>query len=166
MVTQMYGGFWRRFFAFMLDNLIIYLLSLTVFFIGMIALGASAVFPNLGSGWGRMLTAAFRVALLFNILCLFMCMIYFTYFIGICGKTPGKMFFGLKVIRENGELPGFGTAFLRWIGYFLSSLPLNLGFIWIALDNRKQGFHDKLAGTLVVLEEKQDVAGGSVTSPP
>jgi uncharacterized RDD family membrane protein YckC len=93
-------------------------------------------------------------------------MIYFTYFIGICGKTPGKMVFGLKVIRENGEAPGFGTAFLRWIGYFLSSLPLNLGFIWIAFDSKKQGFHDKLAGTVVILDEKQEGASGSVTSPP
>lgn len=166
MATQIYGGFWRRFFAFMLDNLIIYLLSLTVFLIGMFALGASTVLPDLGTGWGRMLTAAFRIAILFNILCLFMCMIYFTYFIGICGRTPGKMVFGLKVIRENGEAPGFGTAFLRWIGYFISSLPLNLGYIWIALDSKKQGFHDKLAGTVVILEGKRQDEEGGPTSPP
>jgi len=161
----MYGGFWRRFFAFMLDNLIIYLLSWTVFFIGMFASGASAVLPDLGSGWGHMLAAAFRIAVLFNILCLFMCMIYFTYFIGICGRTPGKMVLRLKVIRENGEAPGFGTAFLRWIGYFLSSLPLNLGFIWIAFDGKKQGFHDKIAGTVVVLDSQHDGADTPESTP-
>jgi uncharacterized RDD family membrane protein YckC len=166
MVAQVYGGFWRRLFAFMLDNVIIYLLAFTVFIIGMFALGASSGLHGIRPGGGHMLATILRIAILFNILYMFMCMAYFTYFIGICGKTPGKMAFGLKVVRLTGEPLTFGAAFLRWIGYFLSSLPLNLGFIWIAFDEKKQGFHDKLAGTVVILEESRENAGGSVTSPP
>jgi len=75
------------------------------------------------------------------------------------------MVFGLKVIRETGEPLTFGTAFLRWIGYFVSSLPLNLGFIWIAFDRKKQGFHDKLAGTVVILDEKREDADESAAAP-
>jgi uncharacterized RDD family membrane protein YckC len=166
MVTQVYGGFWRRLFAFMLDNVIIYLLALTVFLIGMFCLGASSGLQGIRSGGGHMMAAILRIVILFNILYMFMCLAYFTYFIGICGKTPGKMVFGLKVMRVTGEPLTFGTAFLRWIGYFLSSLPLNLGFIWIAFDERKQGFHDKIAGTVVILDENREDAGDSVISTP
>ena len=57
-------------------------------------------------------------------------------------------------------------AFLRWIGYMLSSLPLNLGFLWVAFDARKQGFHDKLAGTVVILEYDQEAREGELRAPP
>jgi uncharacterized RDD family membrane protein YckC len=156
MVTQVYGGFWRRLFAFMLDNIIIYLLVITILTIGMFVLGVSSGLHGINPGGGHMLAALLRFIILFHILYLFMCLAYFTYFIGICGKTPGKMVFGLKVIRVTGEPLTFGMAFLRWIGYFLSSLPFNLGFIWIAFDGKKQGFHDKIAGTVVVLDSQQD----------
>jgi len=43
--------------------------------------------------------------------------------------------------------------FVRYIGYFVSVIPFGLGFIWIAFDSKKQGFHDKLAGTVVVRGE-------------
>jgi uncharacterized RDD family membrane protein YckC len=166
MVTQIYVGFWRRLFAFMLDNIIIYLLVFTVFLIGMFTLGASSGLHGIRPGGGHMLAALLRIAILFNILYLFMCMAYFTYFHGICGKTPGKMVFGFRVIYVTGESLTFGTAFLRWIGYFISSLPLNLGFIWIAFDGKKQGFHDKLVGTVVILDENREDAGDSVISTP
>lgn len=165
MVDQKYGGFWRRLFAFMLDNVIIYLLAMTVFLIGMFALGASSGLQGMRPGGGHMMAAILRIAILFNILYLFMCLVYFTYFIGICGRTPGKMVFGLKVIRVTGDPLTLGTAFLRWIGYFLSSLPFNLGFIWIAFDAKKQGFHDKIAGTVVILEENREDIGGSIPAP-
>ncbi|PIP08224.1 MAG: hypothetical protein COX51_04865, partial [Syntrophobacteraceae bacterium CG23_combo_of_CG06-09_8_20_14_all_50_8] len=45
----------------------------------------------------------------------------------------------------------YGIAFLRWIGYFISALPLYIGFLWVAFDGKKQGWHDKLAGTVVIL---------------
>ena len=67
------------------------------------------------------------------------------------GQTPGMMLLGLRVAREtDGSPPGLGRSVLRYVGYILSSLPLGLGFIWIAFDSRKQGWHDKLAGTVVV----------------
>ncbi|MBN1548981.1 MAG: RDD family protein [Syntrophaceae bacterium] len=160
MLGQVYGGFWRRLAAFMVDSFIIYFLTTAVFMIGMFALGVSSVFDGIELGGGQMMTAMMRIAMLFNMLYLFMCMVYFTYFIGICGRTPGKMLFGLKVIRDDGEPLNFGVAFLRWIGYLISSLPLNLGFIWIAFDRRKQGFHDKIAGTLVITDKKQESTEG------
>jgi len=70
------------------------------------------------------------------------------------GGTPGKLLMGCEVVDAgSGARPGVSQALLRYIGYILSALPLGLGFLWILWDRRKQGFHDKLAGTLVIRED-------------
>jgi uncharacterized RDD family membrane protein YckC len=65
--------------------------------------------------------------------------------------TPGKMLLSAKVVdaRTGGTLSP-GQAIGRYLAYIVSTIPLGLGFLWIAFDSRKQGWHDKLAGTLVV----------------
>jgi uncharacterized RDD family membrane protein YckC len=76
------------------------------------------------------------------------------YFVGFWawrGATPGMMLLGLRIARDvDGTPPGLGRSILRYIGYFISALVLFIGFIWIAFDSKKQGWHDKLAGTVVV----------------
>ena len=65
--------------------------------------------------------------------------------------TPGKMVIRAKVVdARTGMVPTTGQYIGRYFAYILSSLPLGLGYIWIAIDDRKQGWHDKLAGTVVV----------------
>jgi uncharacterized RDD family membrane protein YckC len=56
---------------------------------------------------------------------------------------------GLRIVRTNGERVRAGNAVRREVGYVISGL-LFLGYLWILFDNRRQGFHDKLAGTIVV----------------
>ena len=69
------------------------------------------------------------------------------------GTTIGKRVFGLRVVNEEGNPPGFGRALLRTtIGYTISGLFLGLGFLWIAFDPQHQGWHDKIARTYVVRE--------------
>lgn len=75
---------------------------------------------------------------------------YFTFFVGRFGQTPGKMICGLKVIRSDGRDVTYAQAALRTLGYYVNRLTLGLGFIWVAMDPRKQGFHDKIARTYVV----------------
>jgi uncharacterized RDD family membrane protein YckC len=75
---------------------------------------------------------------------------YPTFFWVIVGETPGKRLFGLRVLRTDGHRLGVGRALLRAAGYWISALPLFLGFIWILFDGRRQGWHDKLAGTYVI----------------
>ena len=41
-------------------------------------------------------------------------------------------------------------AFIRFVAYLASMLPLMLGFLWVLKDSRKQGFHDKIANTVVL----------------
>lgn len=65
--------------------------------------------------------------------------------------TPGKLMLGLRVVSaRTGEKLDLLQAVIRYFGYFLSALPLCLGFLWIAFDSKKRGFHDLLARTLVV----------------
>lgn len=65
--------------------------------------------------------------------------------------TPGKMLVRARVVdAKTGRAISKGQAIGRYLGYFVSSLPLCLGLIWVAFDSKKQGWHDKLAGTVVV----------------
>lgn len=65
--------------------------------------------------------------------------------------TPGKMATKLTIVdAKTGGPLSLGQAIIRYVGYIVSSLPLGLGYLWIAIDKRKQGWHDKLAGTVVI----------------
>jgi uncharacterized RDD family membrane protein YckC len=70
------------------------------------------------------------------------------------------MFFGLQVVSADGAPISFGIAFLRAVGYLVSGALFNLGFIWAAFDKRKQGWHDKIAGTVVIIREQQNDSEG------
>ena len=55
------------------------------------------------------------------------------------------------VDTKSGSKPSTGQFIIRYIGYYVSMLPIFLGIIWVGIDKRKQGWHDKLAGTVVDL---------------
>jgi uncharacterized RDD family membrane protein YckC len=56
-----------------------------------------------------------------------------------------------KIIdATTGEKPTLKQWILRYLGYFVSLIPLGMGYFWVAFDKRKQGWHDKMAGTIVV----------------
>jgi uncharacterized RDD family membrane protein YckC len=65
--------------------------------------------------------------------------------------TPGKMAIRARIVdATTGGPPKASQLIVRYLGYFVSTIPLGLGLIWVAFDPRKQGWHDKLAGTVVV----------------
>ncbi len=66
------------------------------------------------------------------------------------GQTPGKKLVGIRVIKVNGEPLQFTDVLLRYVGYFLNTLIIFLGWIWALFDSNRQGWHDKLAGTYVI----------------
>lgn len=71
-------------------------------------------------------------------------------FWGVCSATPGKMAISAKIVdARTGKKPTVLQFLLRYVGYYLSALPLGLGFLWVIFDRRKQGWHDKLARTVV-----------------
>jgi uncharacterized RDD family membrane protein YckC len=65
--------------------------------------------------------------------------------------TPGKMAVSARVVdATTGNTLTVGQSIVRYLAYFISFLPLLIGVIWVAFDPRKQGWHDKLAGTVVI----------------
>jgi uncharacterized RDD family membrane protein YckC len=65
--------------------------------------------------------------------------------------TPGKLATRLAIVdAKTGEKPSTGQFIGRYFAYYVSIIPFFLGFIWVGIDKRKQGFHDKLAGTVVI----------------
>ena len=71
--------------------------------------------------------------------------------------TPGKRATKLRVVdAETGDTLTIGQSIGRYFAYLLSLLPLGLGFFWIAIDSRKQGWHDKLAGSVVVRSREKE----------
>lgn len=70
--------------------------------------------------------------------------------------TPGKLLLGCHVVNAKTlHAITYKQAVIRYLSYIVSLLPFGLGFVWIALDRRHQGFHDKIAKTVVVLESHQ-----------
>jgi len=83
-------------------------------------------------------------------------LVYLVVMIGRFGATLGKMAVGIKVVREDLNPVSYGIAFVREILiksilfiiiFFISWL----GYLWITWDNKKQGWHDKIARTLVIV---------------
>lgn len=65
--------------------------------------------------------------------------------------TPGKLAVSARVVdARTGQTMSIGQSIGRYFAYFVSALPLGLGYIWVAFDSKKQGWHDKLAGTVVI----------------
>jgi uncharacterized RDD family membrane protein YckC len=65
--------------------------------------------------------------------------------------TPGKMMLHARIVdATTGAPPTKQQLLIRYLGYYVSMLPLFLGLLWVGLDPRKQGWHDKLANTVVV----------------
>ena len=69
----------------------------------------------------------------------------------LMGASLGQKALGLRVVNAlNGERIDIGKSVIRYVGFVVSVIPIFLGLIWAGFDARKQGWHDKIAGTYVV----------------
>ena len=138
-----YAGFWIRLGAVLIDlmvmGVVLYIPSTVIygseywvgdqFFYGFWDLIFSYVLPLVGTIW------------------------FWLRFSG----TPGKMALKLKIVDAGtGNKLTFGQAIGRYFAYILAAIPFFLGYIWVGFDKRKQGWHDKLAGTVVIRNIKND----------
>tara|TARA_R110002073_G_scaffold333107_1_gene520172 strand:+ start:470 stop:904 length:435 start_codon:yes stop_codon:yes gene_type:complete len=139
--TPNYAGFWIRFLAFVINSLLISALVIPVL-----------LFFFEPEQLNRKELAGSPVYFLLNYVLPAVAFIAFWIF---KSSEPGKMVFHLKIVDEKtGGKPSKGQMIGRYFGYYVSGLIFALGFIWIAFDKRKQGWHDKLAGTLVIHEDE------------
>ncbi|MDD5016158.1 MAG: RDD family protein [Atribacterota bacterium] len=149
-----FAGFWRRVGAFMIDLLALSVISSICMPYGYFGFMKFSE-PDILSGISEWLILP---QLIFgNLLSLLVAVAYFIIFWVWRGQTLGKLVFNIKVVRPDGSNVTVSIAFLRYLGYIVSALTLFLGFIWIAIDKQKQGFHDKIAGTYVVILPKPEI---------
>ena len=137
-----YAGFVTRAMAFSIDALI----ALVVCTIGFqIALAVLNVFgtSSLWGGSGAAVGYVLALPLVFVAYCVT--------FWSLLGRTLGMMALGLRVVTVTQDPPGVRRSVIRAFGYWLSAI-LFLGFAWVIVDRRSQGFHDKLAGTFVIYD--------------
>jgi uncharacterized RDD family membrane protein YckC len=80
--------------------------------------------------------------------------IYLVVLWGLKGTTIGGIICGLKIVRLDDRPLDWTTALVRGLAGFLSVFPAGLGFLWVAFDEEKQSWHDKVAGTVVVYAPK------------
>lgn len=66
------------------------------------------------------------------------------------GQTPGKRIMNLRVVKTDGSAISDTDAMVRYIGYYLNTALLMIGWLWALFDERGQGLHDKIASTMVV----------------
>lgn len=68
--------------------------------------------------------------------------------------TPGKRLVNSQIVNfKTGQPAALWRLIVRYIGYYISMIPLFFGFIWIAFDKNKRGFHDYIAGTAVIADK-------------
>lgn len=132
-----YAGFWVRVGASLIDTILMMVI----------------VVPVLSMIYGKGYWASEAVFLgawdlLFNYI--FPAIVVIVFWI-VKSATPGKILLDISIVdAKTGGKPSNGQLIGRYFAYYISVLPLMLGFIWVGFDKRKQGWHDKLAGTLVV----------------
>ncbi|MGA7104043.1 MAG: RDD family protein [Candidatus Deferrimicrobiaceae bacterium] len=146
-----YAGFWIRLVARVID-LILLLAAFNLFILGD-RMGADAGLwaptgLDNGIGFDQLSVENLTRGVFFLLFPVF----YYVYLHGAYGQTFGKMALRIKVLNEDGSSLDYRKALLRWLGYFLCDLTLNIGYVWAAFDTRKQGLHDKVCRTIVVHE--------------
>lgn len=140
-----YGGFWVRVVAKLIDNLITGVAQTVIRLPIALLFG---VLDSTGNGFASL-------ALLINVvLSLAVPAAYSTWFVGRFGATPGKMALGLKVVRADGTSLSYGRAFARYVSEILSGLILLIGYIMAAFDAEKRTLHDHLCDTRVIVSRR------------
>ena len=137
-----YAGFWIRVLAAFVDSILILFITLPIAW----QVYGDAYLDNTDMIQGP---ADFLLSYVFPALAAILFWIYKS-------ATPGKMLVKTSIVdARTGGKPSVGQCVGRYLGYYVSALPLLLGIIWVGFDKRKQGWHDKLAGTVVIYNPRE-----------
>lgn len=136
-----YAGFWVRFWAFIIDMIVVSSLNRIIVYPLFRWLDIPIHDVDMLS-----MTAISTAAVMY---------IYFIIMTKLLGQTLGKMVFGLKVVAETeSSLSWSAVIFRELIGKFISETVFFLGYISIGFSNKKKGWHDYFADTIVIQERK------------
>ena len=139
-------GFGRRLLATFIDGLLLGFFTFVLAFV----LGFIAILLGMYTGDP---TEPLPIERLIILSAAILSLIYYVGSWVKSGQTLGKTLVGVKIVNTDGTPLSGGKAFLRYIGYIISGIVASLGFLWLAFDRKRQGWHDKLAGTVVVDED-------------
>ena len=149
-----YGGFWIRLVARIVDGVILAIPLAVVFFIfialagGVASTANTTTDPNAVAAVGLGILA---VWLLVAGLATVGTIIYYVYFWGTSGSTLGMRLFKLRVVDvDTGGSIGIARAIVRYLMGIVNTIACYIGWIWVAFDPRKQGWHDKVANSVVI----------------
>jgi uncharacterized RDD family membrane protein YckC len=138
-----FAGHGPRLVAYIVDSIIIGVVIVAVSILLGIVMAGAAASDAAGAAVGG--------ALLWLVVILVVSLAYFPWFWARGGQTPGMKMFRLRVVRDADGGPVSGmSAFLRLIGFWVNSVVFYIGFIWIFVDKRRRGWHDLIAGTVVI----------------
>jgi uncharacterized RDD family membrane protein YckC len=133
-----YVGFWQRLFAFLIDSMVVLVVYGPIV---IMAFGTEYFLLDVPRYWDAATGLVIAVGTL----------AFWRY----QGATPGKIAIAARIVdAETGGPPSTARLVVRLFAYIVSALPLYLGFLWIAFDRRKQGWHDKIAGTVVIPDDE------------
>jgi len=141
-----FGGFWIRFVAAVIDLFVVGIP------LGIIIAGSGAVHCTSVTTF-NVYTTTTPVCTVNPSVQILAFVIGLVYYVGMwaTGATVGQRLLSLHVVdQSSGANIGFGRALVRYVGYIIAAIPLGLGLIWAGFDPRKQGWHDKIAATVVV----------------
>lgn len=145
-----FAGLGARLIAYIVDGFIlgIVIIAVSVVF-GLLLAGAATSANDQASG--AVAGMAIGGSLLYVLLILAMSIAYFPWYWARGGQTPGMKMLHIRVVRDadGGPISG-GSAILRLIGFYISGAVFYLGFIWVFVDKRRRGWHDLIAGTVVI----------------
>lgn len=135
-----------RLISFILDHLIILGISIVILAAFLIVAG---IFAAIGVDF---LAATSVIAAIVGFFVVYF--VYFPYFWTKDGQTLGMRPFKLRVVMDkDGGKVTMGPAILRLVGYWIDQIIFYLGYIWVLVDNRRRGWHDLIAGTVVIQED-------------
>jgi len=150
-----YAGFATRLMAFIIDSLVIsaVLVFLTWFVNStLLVLQTQNILAYLSRWLPRINTIiAFLTSPVMAGIYTFLVIIpYYVFFWTIAGQTIGKAVMGIKIFPIDGGKMTLSRSILRYFGYYISGLPLGLGFLWTLVSDRRAAWHDQISGTCVV----------------
>lgn len=148
------AGFWARLGAYLVDRIIMSLVSSFVWGVIVAAMGWKYPEPptnmvtvqdmlnyvhSLGPLFGYQLVVIFILGFIYEVI-----------FNGSFGATLGKMAIGARIVKMDGTRIGYGTAAARWFGERLSDILCFSGYLFVAFREDKRALHDLLVGTRVI----------------
>ncbi len=145
------AGFWLRSVAFVIDLSVLSGFSLLLLLASLLVSGLGVEVSSLNADASN----SFSLLSLCEVTEFIAVTAYFTILHSETGQTIGKSLLGLEVCTLDGGRLSYGRALIRFLAYGPSLFVFGLGFLWVALNPGKRGWHDLLSGTMAVSKYRE-----------